>query len=100
MLNQNYNNTSNTPTRQQLMDTINHSSFAVDDMLLYLDTHPEDQEALSYYQQQLCDRIEAMNEYARLYGPLTKDLTGGSCRDSWKWMMQPWPWEPKKKGRC
>ena len=35
--------------RDQLMDMINQASFAMDDVLLYLDTHPCDQAALNYY---------------------------------------------------
>lgn len=87
-------------TCQQLLDVINQASFAVDDMLLYLDTHPDDMEALAYYQKQSCIRREALQKYARQYGPLTIDLVDDTCSDSWEWMSQPWPWELSKKGRC
>lgn len=86
--------------RQQLMDLINQSSFAVYDMLLYLDTHPDDMEAQAYYHKHSCIRRDALKEYARQYGPLTMDLIDDSSSDSWEWMRQPWPWDNSMKGRC
>ncbi|NCB91299.1 MAG: spore coat protein CotJB [Clostridia bacterium] len=82
------------------MDIIDQASFAQYDMLLYLDTHPDDAEAFAYYRKQTCIREDALKQYAQHYGPLTMDLIDDTCSDSWKWMMQPWPWEIKKKGRC
>ena len=35
--------------RCSFLQQINEVSFAVNDMLLYLDTHPEDQKALRYF---------------------------------------------------
>ena len=45
--------------------------FACVDASLYLDTHPDDAEALAYFKEH--DRIyrEAVEEYSRNYGPLT-----------------------------
>ena len=37
--------------RNELLTHINHVSFAVDEVKLYLDTHPCDREALSYFQE-------------------------------------------------
>ena len=33
------------PSKEELMKKINEHSFAVDDLLLYLDTHPQDVQA-------------------------------------------------------
>lgn len=38
----------NKPCRRELMDWINVVSFAVDDVKLFLDTHPGCEEALEY----------------------------------------------------
>lgn len=87
-------------SRRQLMALINESSFAVYDMLLYLDTHPNDTEALAYFQKQSCIRRDALKEYARQYGPLSIDFMDDGSSDSWDWMTQPWPWDNNQKGRC
>ena len=37
------------PSHEALMKQINETGFAMDDVLLYLDTHPTDAKALAYY---------------------------------------------------
>ena len=76
-----------------LLQNINEVSFAVDDILLYLDTHPCDEKALSFFQDASARRMKLMNEYAEKYGPLTIDYAAKSSENSWKWMEQPFPWE-------
>lgn len=39
----------NFPSRKELLNHINTVSFAVDDIQLYLDTHPDDEEALAIF---------------------------------------------------
>ena len=39
----------NVQSREKLLHYIDMVSFAVDDVLLYLDTHPCDQDALAYF---------------------------------------------------
>ena len=47
-------------SKAQLMETIGQSAFAAYDTLLYMDTHPQDQEAMAYYHKQAGIRREAM----------------------------------------
>ena len=46
--------------RMQLLQKINEVSFAVDDILLYLDTHPCCEDALAYYREQSEKRKKLM----------------------------------------
>ena len=80
-------------SRSQMLQYINEVSFAVNDISLYLDTHPCDQEAMEYYQKHVAMRKEALRDYAKHYGPLTIDTANDADSDSWEWVMQPWPWE-------
>lgn len=75
------------------LQQINEVSFAVNDMLLYLDTHPEDQKALRYFSDISDRRNQLMAEYAEKYGPLTIDSAAVSSENAWKWSQQPFPWE-------
>ena len=59
--------------QNQLLSVIYQASFAMDDVLLFLDTHPCDQAALSYYQYVAKMRREAKEAYEASYGPLTVD---------------------------
>ena len=76
-------------SREQLMDTINEVSFAVDDIKLYLDTHPDDKKALEFFKEKVMIRNEALKEYAAQYGPLTIDTAEDTCSRQWDWVMQP-----------
>ena len=82
--------------RRELFEYINQISFAVDDAKLFLDTHPGNQKALEYFQKYKEKRIEALKEYAEVYGPLTVDTVSENS-DGWNWINEPWPWQ---EGGC
>lgn len=64
--------------------------FAIDELGLYLATHPEDTEALNLYWSYIKLGREGRETYEKEYGPLMKtDLTPGS----FKWLDDPWPWD-------
>lgn len=80
------------PTRQQMLDWVNMVSFAVQEVNLYLDTHPADQAALSYFQEYNRLRQQALREFASMHGPLTIETARGN-QQMWEWVNEPWPWE-------
>ena len=77
-------------TKAQLMKQINEASFAMDDVLLFLDTHPDNAEALQYYKTVTAMRKDAMDAYQSHFGPLMVDSVTGSTLD---WETEKWPWE-------
>ena len=74
-----------------LMKRINMLSFAVDESVLFLDTHPEDREALRFYHEMNAQRQKAVAEYTAEYGPLTAGSVTNAER--WTWVDSPWPWQ-------
>lgn len=87
-------------SQKQLLQHIHEVGFAVDDVLLYLDTHPCDGEALAYCGKMTSMRKEAVQAYSRRFGPLTVECAGENADGSWEWIAQPWPWETMSKGGC
>lgn len=79
--------------KEDLLNYIDEISFTLYDLLLYLDTHPEDIEALNCFREYSQKRNQALKEYARFYGPLTADTAEDTPGNTWKWSQQPWPWE-------
>ena len=61
----------NPRSRCEILKRIDQISFAVDDLLLYLDTHPRDEKALIYCRELVQERKKLLQEYAQIYGPLT-----------------------------
>ena len=59
-------------------------SFAAWEMRLYLNTHPDDENALQMYQQ-LCRQMKSPS-YACVFAPCSSNGT-------WNWIQDPWPWE-------
>jgi len=82
--------------RRELLNEINKVSFAVNDVTLFLNTHPDNQEALQYFAECNRKRQNVLEKYADQYGPLTLDST---CDEPmcWRWNQNPWPWQ---KGGC
>ena len=64
------------PNRKELFHHINEVSFAVDDIKLYLDTHPCDDEAMECFEEYSQLRNEALKEYA-----ISKGISFDSLED-------------------
>lgn len=79
------------PDKEELLRYIFTTSFSIDDIKLYLDTHPTDKQALEYYEKVSEVRKRAIDEYTQHFGPLTADKVNAMNR--WTWIDGPWPWE-------
>lgn len=77
--------------QSELMDLIRVLGFNVFDTVLYLDTHPCDQQALRNYKKYQELLQKAQKEYTTYFGPLTTDHA--DVDDEWTWGEGPWPWE-------
>ena len=77
--------------KNELIRQINEYSFVLDEMRLFLDTHPQCKEGIMYYNEYVEKRNEVVAEYQRLYGPL--NYYELSDEESWQWVSEPWPWE-------
>ena len=68
----------NCTSKKELLQFIDQVSFAIDDLLLFLDTHPKEKRALEYYSELSARRNELLEKYAKFYGPLTIDTGNDS----------------------
>ncbi len=77
--------------RMTLLKKIQAYAFAAYDWNLYLDTHPDDQDAIMMFRK-MVDKAEALKaEFQSKYGPLTASASKNTER--WDWLDSPWPWE-------
>lgn len=79
--------------RAALLGQITQVSFALDDLRLFLDTHPECREAGAMYAEYGARREELMNTYAAGYGALDAYKAGRTGDGAWVWNDTPMPWE-------
>lgn len=69
--------------------TLSAVQFAMWELHLYLDTHPEDISALKLYNKYEEKYLKLKDEYESKYGPLFS--TSGS--PGVHWLKNPWPWD-------
>ena len=83
------NNCERDMRRQEMIDQIKSLDFAIIELGLYLDTHPDDQRALCMHREYCKQAKDLKDKYQKMYGPLTIFYP---C-NKWRWLEQPWPWE-------
>lgn len=76
--------------RSQLLKEIQEISFVVNDLTLYLDTHPQDANALECFSQAGAKRKELMDSFASQYEPLTIDCVRPTTQFTWSDGPLPW----------
>ena len=75
----------------EALQAVNEAAFVLQELVLYLDTHPTCTSGLARYQQARECYRQAVENYVLQYGPLQIDHVQPDC--SWQWVQTPWPWE-------
>ncbi|MBB5323443.1 spore coat protein JB [Anoxybacillus tepidamans] len=76
----------------ELLEQLQTVDFALVDLTLYLDTHPNDYQAIQQFNQLSQQRKQLKKQYETTYGPLQQ--YGNSYSNyPWNWDDTPWPWQ-------
>lgn len=75
-----------------LMHRLQTIDFVLVELTLYLDTHPDDMQAIQQFNQTALQRRQIACEYENEYGPLLQYGQSYS-RYPWDWNTAPWPWQ-------
>lgn len=91
-------NTDPEDEREEMMMKIQEISFFLDDMRLFMDTHPDNQNGLELLKTALKTRKELLKKFALQFYPLTMDCmaeiyTENPSSDCYCWSKGPMPWE-------
>ena len=80
-----------TPLPQSALAELQELGFAIQELVLYLDTHRDDTEALALYRRYQRTYHDKRMEYSETYGPLShmEPITAAE----YNWLNDPWPWE-------
>lgn len=76
--------------REALMKQIMAYAFAAHDWNLYLDTHPNDREAISAFKSMAEKANQLKEEFVSKYAPIS--VTDVTSNEEWQWISSPWPW--------
>ena len=67
------------------------AQFAAFELHMYLDTHPNDADAIAKMRKYNEIFNQLKREFESKYGPITSQDAYGDKR--WEWIQNPWPWE-------
>ena len=76
--------------REQKLYEVMSYCFAIVDLNLYLDTHPDDTDACRLFQKYVEEEKRAKKEYNEKYGPIV--VTNANYQN-YEWQKNPWPWD-------
>lgn len=81
----------NSSNGSDLLKAIQMYDFYLVDLGLFLDTHPNDVQALAKFNE-IKEKLQAaVSAYAAKYGPLTFEQNNSA--KAFYWVDGPWPWE-------
>ncbi|WP_348622025.1 spore coat protein CotJB [Paenibacillus polymyxa] len=75
-----------------LLEKLQAVDFVLVELNLYLDTHPDDLQAIEQFNKLTQERTAIANEYQMLYGPL-QNFGRAYSKYPWEWSQSPWPWQ-------
>ena len=85
--------TENNMSQSELIEIINELEFAITDLNLFLDTHPNEEEALKTFTTLAAALKSYKHDYVQKYGPIS--VTDSSDEAPFEWVSEKhkWPWE-------
>ncbi|MCL2699558.1 MAG: spore coat protein CotJB [Defluviitaleaceae bacterium] len=78
--------------RDSVLEQLTQLDFMALDLAMYLDTHPDDRDAITHYNAVINDAQSVREKFEQLFGPLCS-FRSESSPDNWGWIECPWPWE-------
>lgn len=78
-------------SRDAMLQRISALDFYIIDLHLYLDTHPNDGEAIAMYNDCVLQVRELRDQYNENYGMLLSNIC--TSKQPWQWIENPWPWQ-------
>lgn len=83
--------------REILMRKIATTDFAITDLHLFLDSHPNNEGISKKLNEFQVKSNMLKREYEEKFGPIQM---GEMNANRWAWIAGPWPWECEERGNC
>lgn len=80
-------------TREEMLKRISCCDFYIIDLHLYLNTHPNDTDAIMLYNEAVKQGKALREVYEASYGMLLANCS--QSKSPWQWIENPWPWQKK-----
>jgi spore coat protein JB len=76
----------------QMMEELQQTDFVLVELQLYLDTHPDDANAIQQFNQFSMKRRMIKEQFEAQFGPL-QGFGNSYSGYPWGWNDEPWPWQ-------
>lgn len=80
------------PEFYSLLEEIQAIDFVIVELNLYLDTHPQDLEAIKQFNEMTLKSMELKQHFEQQFGPLM-NFGRSFSGYPWSWNETPWPWQ-------
>ncbi len=77
----------------KMLRKIQELEFVATELQLFLDTHPDDRQALAKFNNTHKELLKHVRNYEQVYGPLLSFGFSPVMQNHWSWIDSPWPWE-------
>ena len=74
--------------KKALLHEIRVCTFALIEAKLFLDSHPDDRQAIAFYRK----HRETLNQLQKKWRTCTNEVFNANC-SRWTWVDTPWPWQ-------
>ncbi len=81
--------------REALMRRIATCDFAITELKMFLDTHPDDLEAIRKCNEYQRQSVALRRLYESQFGPIAAPNENAK---GWAWISNPWPWDTGEEG--
>lgn len=79
------------PEYYRQLEELQVIDFVIVELNLYLDTHPNDHDAIRQYNEYVKMRRPLVKKFEKEFGPLT--VGSSYSKYPWEWKESPWPWQ-------
>lgn len=80
-------------SRDEMLKKISALDFFIIDIGLYLNTHPDDREAIMKYNAMVKEARALRQDFEEQFGMLS--VGSSPSKQPWQWIENPWPWQYK-----
>ena len=77
----------------ELLKKLSALDFIAVDLALFLNTHPDNNEAIQAYNQVITAADTVRMKYEEAFGPLCSFRSYAANTNHWEWTHDPWPWQ-------
>ena len=79
--------------KAKLQKKIHELDFALHELVLFLDSHPKNRQAMELMCEYRDKRSKLISDYEQRFGKYIVTVSDVPMSGRWEWLDSPWPWD-------